>query len=92
MRKSLRAAVGAVAVGAFALSFAATADAAGKVRVALGDVASVETLSFLVALERAKGGSSRKPASACTASRSATRSGYSVCARSPRASRSGCPR
>ncbi len=54
MRKSLRAAVAAVSLGAFALSFAATADAAGKVRVALGDVASVETLSFLVALERAK--------------------------------------
>jgi NitT/TauT family transport system substrate-binding protein len=54
MRKSIKAAVAAVALSAFALSFAATADAAGKVRIALGDVASVETLSFLVALERAK--------------------------------------
>ncbi len=32
----------------------ATAQAADKVRVALGDVVSVETLAFVVAMERAK--------------------------------------
>ena len=36
------------------LSFALSAQAADKVRIALGDVASVETLCFIVALDRAK--------------------------------------
>ena len=36
------------------LATAATADAAGKIRIAFGDVASVETLNFLIAVERAK--------------------------------------
>ncbi len=36
------------------LSLSIQAQAAGKVRIALGDVASVETLCFLVALDRAK--------------------------------------
>ena len=45
--------VGALAAAAF-LSFAVAANAADKVRVALGDVVSVETLAFVVALERAK--------------------------------------
>ncbi|MGE0213638.1 MAG: ABC transporter substrate-binding protein [Parvibaculaceae bacterium] len=47
----------ACAAAAVALSLgmaAATAEAAEKVRVALGDVVSVETLAFVVALERAK--------------------------------------
>lgn len=47
----------ACAVAAVALSLgmaAATAEAADKVRIALGEVASVETLAFMVALERAK--------------------------------------
>ena len=37
-----------------ALSISVQAQAAGKIRIALGDVASVETLAFLVALDRAK--------------------------------------
>ena len=37
-----------------AFSITLQAHAAGKVRIALGDVASVETLAFLVALDRAK--------------------------------------
>ena len=37
-----------------ALSISIQAQAAGKIRIALGDVASVETLAFLVALDRAK--------------------------------------
>ena len=37
-----------------ALSISIQVQAAGKVRIALGDVASVETLAFLVALDRAK--------------------------------------
>ena len=36
------------------LGISFTAQAAGKIRIALGDVASVETLCFLVALDRAK--------------------------------------
>lgn len=36
------------------LSFSFNAQAADKIRIALGDVASVETLNFLVALDRAK--------------------------------------
>ncbi len=39
---------------ALVLSFGLTAQAADKVRIALGDVASVETLCFIVALDRAK--------------------------------------
>lgn len=39
---------------ALALGIGVNAQAAGKVRVALGDVASVENLCFLVALDRAK--------------------------------------
>lgn len=44
----------AAALVAGTLLSAAAAQAAEKVRIALGDVASVETLSLLVALERAK--------------------------------------
>jgi NitT/TauT family transport system substrate-binding protein len=44
----------ALCVGAAALTGFTAAQAAEKVRVALGDVVSVETLAFLVALERAK--------------------------------------
>lgn len=54
MTRALKAFASIVAVCAMALAFALPASAAGKVRVALGDVASVETLAFLVALERAK--------------------------------------
>jgi len=36
------------------LATASTADAHGKIRIAFGDVASVETLNFLIAVERAK--------------------------------------
>ncbi|MGD1875908.1 MAG: ABC transporter substrate-binding protein [Kiloniellaceae bacterium] len=52
-RRSVAAAavVGMVTGAAFAVS---SAQAAEKVRVALGDVVSVETLAFLIALERAK--------------------------------------
>lgn len=46
------AAVAGLLAGASLL--APPAEAAGKVRVALGDVVSVETLAFLIALERAK--------------------------------------
>ena len=43
------------AIAAFGLmAMTMTAEAADKVRVALGDVVSVETLAFVVALERAK--------------------------------------
>ncbi|MGQ9370086.1 ABC transporter substrate-binding protein [Azospirillum sp. A39] len=44
----------AVAVAATAALAPAAADAAGTVRVAFGDIASVESLHFLIALERAK--------------------------------------
>jgi NitT/TauT family transport system substrate-binding protein len=54
MGLSLHRFIGVVAISASALAFAATASAADKIRIALGDVASVETLGFLVALERAK--------------------------------------
>jgi len=37
-----------------ALATASIADAHGKIRIAFGDVASVETLNFLIAVERAK--------------------------------------
>jgi len=53
MTAFVRPMVGALAAAAF-LSFAVAASAAEKVRVALGDVVSVETLVFVVALERAK--------------------------------------
>lgn len=45
-----------ILLAAFAviLSISFNAQAAGKVKIALGDVASVETLCFLVALDRAK--------------------------------------
>ena len=39
---------------ALAAPFAGTARAAGPMHIAFGDIASVETLSFLIALERAK--------------------------------------
>lgn len=45
---------GAIALAAMLPSMAAVAQSAGTVRVAMGDVASVETLSFMIALERAK--------------------------------------
>src|SRR5262245_22737740 len=53
MTMFVRPIVGALAAAAV-LTFAVAADAAEKVRVALGDVVSVETLAFVVALERAK--------------------------------------
>ena len=43
-----------LAAASLMLTLAATADAAEKVRVALGDVVSEETLAFMIALERAK--------------------------------------
>jgi NitT/TauT family transport system substrate-binding protein len=43
-----------LAAAGLMLAVAAAADAAEKVRVALGDVVSVETLAFVVAMERAK--------------------------------------
>jgi len=43
-----------LAAAGLMLSLATVATAAEKVRVALGDVVSVETLAFVVALERAK--------------------------------------
>lgn len=46
-------ATGALIAGCL-LFVAATASAADKIRVALGDVVSVETLAFVIALERAK--------------------------------------
>lgn len=49
-----RPAVVALCVGALALIGTSGLKAAEKVRVALGDVVSVETLAFVVALERAK--------------------------------------
>ena len=57
MRTTLKRAIGALAaVGLIAATFATStgAAAAEKVRVALGDVVSVEMLAFLIALERAK--------------------------------------
>lgn len=53
-RTGLRALAAALAVAALAPSLAAPTAAAGPVRVALGDVVSVETLAFVVAMERAK--------------------------------------
>src|SRR5262245_6210843 len=50
----IRPAVLALCVGALALMGSGALKAAEKVRVALGDVVSVETLAFVVALERAK--------------------------------------
>jgi NitT/TauT family transport system substrate-binding protein len=44
----------ATVIGAAALAMAGTASAAEKVRVALGDVLSVETLALAIALERAR--------------------------------------
>jgi NitT/TauT family transport system substrate-binding protein len=52
MRISIKHLITAALLGLVALSLGA--QAATKVRIALGDVASVETLSMLVALERAK--------------------------------------
>jgi len=49
----MRAFAGALLAAFFVLQ-AGTVQAAGKVRVALGDVVSVETLNVLIALERAK--------------------------------------
>jgi NitT/TauT family transport system substrate-binding protein len=57
MKTTLKRAIGALAaVGLVAASFAVAnvAVAQDKVRVALGDVVSVEMLAFLIALERAK--------------------------------------
>lgn len=52
-RQSRARTTGALLAGCLLL-LAATASAADKIRVALGDVVSVETLAFVVALERAK--------------------------------------
>jgi NitT/TauT family transport system substrate-binding protein len=52
--KSFRPAAAAACLTACLTIISATAFAAEKVRVALGDVVSVETLAFIVALERAK--------------------------------------
>lgn len=46
--------LGAALVAVAVLATASTADAASKIRIAFGDVASVETLNFLIAVERAK--------------------------------------
>ena len=43
-----------VASASLLFAFTLAADAAEKVRVALGDVVSVETLAFVIAMERAK--------------------------------------
>ncbi|MFV2035135.1 MAG: ABC transporter substrate-binding protein [Halocynthiibacter sp.] len=51
---SLRKLMGVAAVSASVLSFAPAAATADVVKIALGDVASVETLALLVALERAR--------------------------------------
>ncbi|MEO9899179.1 MULTISPECIES: ABC transporter substrate-binding protein [Alphaproteobacteria] len=51
---SIKNIVGAAAITVSALAFSTVSSSAEKVRIALGDVASVETLSLLVALERAK--------------------------------------
>lgn len=53
MKPILKRLSGLVAMGAM-LALSLPADAAEKVRVALGDVVSVETLAFVVAMERAK--------------------------------------
>ncbi len=50
----LRSLFGALAVAAMLPLATAPAQSAEKVRVAMGDVASVETLAFIIALERAK--------------------------------------
>ena len=52
--KPLRRVLSSLATAGLMLTFATAADAAEKVRVALGDVVSVETLAFVVAMERAK--------------------------------------
>jgi ABC-type nitrate/sulfonate/bicarbonate transport system substrate-binding protein len=46
--------LGGLAAAGLVLSLTIAAEAAEKVRVALGDVVSVETLAFVVALERAR--------------------------------------
>ncbi len=45
---------GVLLVTAALLSLAGAAEAAGKIRIAFGDIATVETLNFLIAIERAK--------------------------------------
>jgi NitT/TauT family transport system substrate-binding protein len=52
--KLLMGVMAAVAFAAVSLPMAGAGHAAGKIRVALGDVISVETLAFVIALERAK--------------------------------------
>lgn len=52
--RGLRSVFGALAVAAMLPGMAEQAQSAEKVRVAMGDVASVETLAFIIALERAK--------------------------------------
>lgn len=52
--KSFRFAVAAICMAGSLLIAASVLNAAEKVRVALGDVVSVETLAFIIALERAK--------------------------------------
>lgn len=52
--RTLTGALGAVALAASIAFSAGLAQAAEKVRVALGDVVSVETLAFVIAMERAK--------------------------------------
>jgi NitT/TauT family transport system substrate-binding protein len=54
MRNHLKKMTILLTVLVMALSITIQAHAVGKVRIALGDVASVETLCFLVALDRAK--------------------------------------
>ena len=54
LRSLLRGVVRAAVVALPALAMATSADAQTKVRVALGDVLSTETLSMVIALERAK--------------------------------------
>ncbi|HEY7749460.1 MAG TPA: ABC transporter substrate-binding protein [Aestuariivirgaceae bacterium] len=52
--KSFRFAAAAAVMALALIAGSAIGTAAGKVRVALGDVVSVETLAFIIALERAK--------------------------------------
>lgn len=52
--KCARRLAGVLLVTAALLSLAGVAEAAGKIRIAFGDIATVETLNFLIAIERAK--------------------------------------
>lgn len=53
-RKLLSAALGLGLIVALASATATPSSAAGKIRIAFGDIETVETMNFLIALERAK--------------------------------------